>query len=81
MYVRGKKLYIPHGSDNTWNLFEWDSCPNCFISHMVQIIQTIRKQLFLPLVGLYIPHGSDNTLRVEMYDGLTYIALYPTWFR
>jgi len=30
-------LYIPHGSDETCNCIAQESCPLCFISHMVQM--------------------------------------------
>ena len=55
-------LYIPHGSDNTYQHWKKSQVPLIFISHMVQIIQTRRYEAFNWCANrLYIPHGSDNT--------------------
>ena len=74
-------LYIPHGSDNTYDEEDIKKDMPNFISHMVQIIRF--KDLSFPLgdARLYIPHGSDNTGMWSKKARPLLTTLYPTWFR
>jgi len=58
-------LYIPHGSDERFNIKNSQKTTFNFISHMVQMKGIFGNQLSLLLILLYIPHGSDERIQKE----------------
>ena len=69
-------LYIPHGSDESYNIWEIEKSNISFISHMVQMKAT-RTRIINNVFKLYIPHGSDERKEKTIWLAIKTILYIP----
>jgi len=78
--LKFRTLYIPHGSDERSQDNQQQQVCNHFISHMVQMKETLNKCLCLKWF-YFISHMVQMKARCLRLPKPEWVPLYPTWFR